>query len=77
MELVPHITLNPSFNIEMLEYIETSNEGHEARKHSPPGDDQHQLVMIDEGDEASLVKNQSQTTAWHQQIVRKRSMDQQ
>ena len=22
MELVPHITLNPSFNIDMLEYIE-------------------------------------------------------
>ena len=24
MELVPHITLNPSFNIDMLEYIEPS-----------------------------------------------------
>ena len=24
MELVPHITLNPSFNIDMLEYIEAS-----------------------------------------------------
>jgi hypothetical protein len=25
MELVPHITLNPSFNIDMLEYIEAEN----------------------------------------------------
>lgn len=24
MELVPHITLNPSFNIEMLEYLDTT-----------------------------------------------------
>ncbi len=27
MELVPHITLNPSFNIDMLEYIEASDDG--------------------------------------------------
>ena len=25
MELVPHITLNPSFNIDMLEYLEPSS----------------------------------------------------
>jgi hypothetical protein len=26
MELVPHITLNPSFNIDMLEYLEAEDE---------------------------------------------------
>jgi hypothetical protein len=26
MELVPHITLNPSFNIEMLEFIEANDD---------------------------------------------------
>ncbi len=26
MELVPHITLNPSFNIDMLEYLEAEEE---------------------------------------------------
>ena len=26
MELVPHITLNPSLNIEMLEFIEASDD---------------------------------------------------
>ena len=35
MELVPHITLNPSFNIDMLEYIEAEE--------SPTSDLQYQL----------------------------------
>ena len=26
MELVPHITLNPSFNIDMLEYLEAEDD---------------------------------------------------
>ena len=35
MELVPHITLNPSFNIDMLEYLE-AEESPTSDLHYPP-----------------------------------------
>ena len=38
MELVPHITLNPSFNIDMLEYIENEE--------SPTSDLQYPLPSL-------------------------------
>ena len=46
LELVPHITLNPSFNIDMLEHIETEyNSGHsdhiETEYHENSGHSEH------------------------------------
>ena len=50
MELVPHITLNPSFNIDMLEYLEAEDES--------PSDEQARVGGVASalfGDRSNLV----------------------
>ena len=66
MELVPHITLNPSFNIDMLEYIEPGDESSSgATTTVGVGDSNNRQDILedeedpedDEGDEVNLVNS--------------------
>ncbi len=61
MELVPHITLNPSFNIDMLEYLEpnagaSSSSGNNSNEDAivdivrRSGQHQNQRRLVDEED---------------------------
>eukprot|EP00095_Tigriopus_kingsejongensis_P009956 maker-scaffold17_size721972-snap-gene-1.19 protein:Tk09956 transcript:maker-scaffold17_size721972-snap-gene-1.19-mRNA-1 annotation:"contactin-1 isoform x1" len=59
MELVPHITLNPSFNIDMLEFIEPDASS-ANRVSSNPDVIEHDCLMDrdhDESDEINLVNS--------------------
>jgi hypothetical protein len=63
MELVPHITLNPSFNIDMLEYFEAGEPPHQSDlNHLQPGGGGGGGEEEDEegeGDEINLVNSPS------------------
>lgn len=74
MELVPHITLNPSFNIDMLEYIEPGDESSSGATTTGGGvgetirgdfrgipEDDHS----DEGDEVNLVNSPVRSSYHH------------
>jgi len=54
MELVPHITLNPSFNIDMLEYIDPSPEQEFPAGH----DDTDNLMAASSSDTRSSMQSQ-------------------
>ena len=54
MELVPHITLNPSFNIDMLEYIDPSPEQEFPAGH----DDTDNLMVASSSDRRSSMQSQ-------------------
>ena len=57
MELVPHITLNPSFNIDMLEYIEASEVSPttELARRDPLDDPTNDTAnLVDDNSEKSL-----------------------
>lgn len=55
MELVPHITLNPSFNIDMLEYIEPTETSPTIEYPVIAGDDAQ--------DRINLVENHRRITS--------------
>ena len=51
LELVPHITLNPSFNIDMLEYIEAEESPTDASERTnlvPPSTNSNHMALCNE-----------------------------
>ena len=55
MELVPHITLNPSFNIDMLEYIDPSPEQEFPAGHD---DTDNLMAVASSSDRRSSLQSQ-------------------